>query len=106
MYPRISPLQLRKQLLIAESDLNRAQLVHDLQLVADGVRSVAYRARSFRSIATAAVVLVAGLAAFRRRRPVQSEAKPSWLQTILKGAGLISNLWLSLRSKGRDRDAT
>jgi hypothetical protein len=49
-------------------------------------------------------VLVAGLAAFRRGKPVDAGAKPSWLRTILKGAGLISTFWLAFRSQRRDRD--
>jgi hypothetical protein len=46
---------------------------------------------------------VAALAAFKRGKPVDADAKPSWLKTILKGAGLISTLWLAFRSKRRDR---
>jgi hypothetical protein len=72
--------------------------------MADGVRSVAGRAKTFNSIISSAAVLVAALAAFRRGRRAQAEAKPSWLQTILKGAGLISTLWLAFRSQRRDRD--
>ena len=34
----MNPLASRKQLLIAESELNRAQLVQDWQAVADGVQ--------------------------------------------------------------------
>jgi hypothetical protein len=102
--PRLNPLQSRKQLLIAESELNRAQLVREWETMADGVRSVADRAKFFASIASSVAVLVAGLAAFRRGKPAQAEAKASWLQTILKGASLVSTLWLAFRSPGRGRD--
>jgi hypothetical protein len=63
----MNPLESRKQLLIAESELNRAQLVADLAALTAGVRAITDRARSFGSIASSAAVLVAGLAAFRRR---------------------------------------
>jgi hypothetical protein len=102
--PRLNPLESRKQLLIAESELNRAQLVQEWQTMADGVRSVADQARTFSSVASATASLIAGLAAFQRGKPVDADAKPSWLRTILKGAGLISIVWQAFRSQGRGRD--
>ena len=99
----MNPLESRKQLLIAESEINRAQLVGDMAALAAGVRTLTDRAKSFGSIASSAAVLVAALAAFKRGKPVDADAKPSWLKTILKGAGLISTLWLAFRSKRRDR---
>jgi hypothetical protein len=99
----MNPLELRKELLIAESELNRAQLAADMAALTAEVRTLTDRAKSFGSIASSAAVLVAALAAFKRGKPVDADAKPSWLKTILKGAGLISTLWLAFRSKRRDR---
>ena len=99
--PRISPLESRKLLLIAESELNRAQLVQECMALTAGVRTLAGRARFFGSIASSAAVLVAGLAAFRRGKPVDAEVKASRWQTILKRAGMVSTLWLAIRSQGR-----
>jgi hypothetical protein len=95
----VSPLELRKQLLVAESNLNREQLAKDMAALTAGVRAIADRAKSFGSIASSAAVLVAGLAAFKHRKSEEPEAKPSWLRTILKGAGMASTLWLAFRSK-------
>ncbi len=102
--PRLNPLASRKQLLIAESDLNRAQLVQDWQAVADGVHSVADRARTLGSVVSTTTSLVAGLASFRRKKSAPAAEKPSWLQTLLKGAELISALWQAFRPRGRDQD--
>ncbi|MCU0783737.1 MAG: hypothetical protein MUF81_06755 [Verrucomicrobia bacterium] len=99
----MNPLESRKQLLIAESELNRAQLVGDLTALTAGVHTLTDRAKSFSAIASSAAVLVAGLAAFRCGKSVDADAKPSWLQTILKSAGLISTLWLAFRSQGREQ---
>ena len=99
----MNPLESRKQILIAESELNRAVLVGDLAALTAEVRTLTDRAKSFGSIASSAAVLVAGLAAFRRGKSVDDDARPSWAQTILKGAGLISNLWLAFRSPHRDQ---
>jgi hypothetical protein len=97
----MNPLASRKHLLVAESELNRALLVEDMATLTGEVRTLANRAKSFGSLASSAAVLVAGLAAFRRGPSGNTEAKPSWPQTILKGAGLISTLWLAFRSPGR-----
>jgi non-ribosomal peptide synthetase component F len=99
--PRMNSLESRKQLLIAESELNRAQLAGDMAALMADVRMLTDRAKSFSSIASSAAVLVAGLAAFRRGKPVDADAKPSRLQTILKGAGLISTLWLAFRPRSK-----
>ena len=99
---RMNPLESRKQLLIAESELNRAQLVQEWQTMAGEVRSLAHQARTISSLASAAASLVAGLLSFRRKRHEPAAEKPSWWQTILKGAGLVSTLWQSFRPPGRD----
>lgn len=96
----MNPLKSRKQLLLAESDLNRAQLVGELGALTEGVRALSDRARSLSLLASSAAVVVAALAAFQRGRPAARSTKPSRLQNILKGAGLMSTLWLAVRSPG------
>ena len=99
--PRLNPLESRKQLLIAESELNRAQLLQEWAALTAGVRTLTHRAKSFRSITSSAAVLMAGLAAFRRGKPGGADVKPSWFQSILKGAGIVSSLELAFRSQRR-----
>ena len=96
---RMNPLESRKQLLIAESELNRAQLVQEWQTMADGVRSVADRASTISSLASAAALLIAGLASFRGTRSAPAGEKPSWWQNLLKGAQLAGLLWSEFRSR-------
>jgi hypothetical protein len=98
----MNPLESRKQLLIAESELNRAQLIGDMAALTADVRTLTDRVKTYSSIASAAAVLVTGLAACQRGKCVDADAKPSWLQTILKGAGLVSTFWLAFRAKDHD----
>jgi len=100
----LTPLESRKQLLIAESELNRAQLTQDWGAIATGVRALTDRAKSFGSIVSSAAALATGLAAFRRHEPEDADPKPSWLRTFLKGAGMVSTLWLAFRGKGHDHE--
>src|ERR1700722_3553097 len=102
----MNKLQSRKQLLLAESELNRAQLVQEWEIVADGFRSGTHGAKSFTSVVSSAATMLAGLAALRRRLREQADGKSSWLNTILKTAGLLSDFWLAFRSPRRSRDET
>ena len=51
---RINPLESRKRLLIAESELNRAQLVGDVAALTAEIHTLAERAKSFGSVASSA----------------------------------------------------
>jgi len=100
----MNPLQSRKQLLLAESELNRAQLAGDMAALTADVRALTGRAKTIGLIASSATALLVGLAAFRRKKSAPAAGKPSWLPTILEGAGLVSSLWLAFRPQPRDRD--
>jgi hypothetical protein len=65
--------------LLAESELNRAQLAGDMAALKAGVRVLTSRAKFFGSIALSAAVLVAAMAAFQRCKSANAAAKPSWL---------------------------
>ena len=99
-YLHMNSLESRKQLLIAESELNRAQLVQDWQTMASEVHSLTNQARTLSSMASAAASLVAGLASCRRKTSTPGADKPSWWQTLLKGAGLVGSFWSEFRSRG------
>jgi len=66
------------------------------------VHTLAHRAKSFGTIASSAIVLVAGLAAFRQKKSADAGKKPSWLETMLKGAGLVASVWQTFRPQSRD----
>jgi hypothetical protein len=102
--PRLNPLQSRKQLLLAESALNRVQMAGDMAVMVAGVRTLHNRAKSIESITSSAAMLLTGLAAFQRARPTDVKTKSCWWQIVLKGAGLISTLWLASRPQTRDRN--
>ena len=101
--PRVNPLQLRKELLVAESELNRAQLIEEWQAMTVGVRTLGARVKTLGSVASVAALLVAGVSAFRRGRASSNEAHSSKLQMALKGAKLATSIWLAFRSRSRDQ---
>jgi hypothetical protein len=97
--PRVNPLELRKELLIAESEINRAQLFQEWQMMREGVHSVASRVKSVSSLAAAVAVLVAGVSAFRRSQAMPSGVKFSWFNPLMKGAQLANSLWQVFRAR-------
>ena len=98
----MTSLESRKLLLLAESELNRAQLIQEYQMVTDVVHALVHRAGNLVALASAAATLVAGVASLRCAQPPPAADKPSWLKTILKGAGLISTLWAAVRPPPKD----
>jgi hypothetical protein len=97
--PRLNALESRKQLLVAESELNRAHLLHELDTLAGEVHSLANQAKTIGSIASAVASLVAGLTSFRRQQRASAAEKPSWWQTLTKVAGTVSTFWASCRTR-------
>jgi hypothetical protein len=97
----MNPLESRKQLLIAESELNRAHLILEFQTMADEAHLLASQARTVGSFASAAATLVANFASFRRKKSAAAAEKSSWVRTILKGAGLAGSLWSEFRARSK-----
>jgi hypothetical protein len=98
---RLNSLASRKQLLIAESDLNRIQVVEGVAGLMAGATTLAGQMKSLASIGG---ILAIGIAAFRNAGASRPVTRSTWLQTALKAAGVVSNLWMAFRPKGRDRD--
>jgi hypothetical protein len=96
---RVNPLELRKELLIAESEINRAQLLDEWQTMSDGVHTVTHHVKIVSSLAGVAALVVAGISAFRRSQAMPSDAKTSWLSPLLKGAQLATSLWQAFRTR-------
>ena len=99
--PRVNPLQLRKELLIAESELNREQLVEEWRAMTVGIRTLGARAKYVGTLASAAALFVSGVSAFRRGRAASNGAKFSWLQTAVQGSKVVSSIWLAFRARSR-----
>ena len=93
------PLASRKQLLIAESELNRAQLTEEWGSMGDGVRDVAHRAKTIAGWTSSAVMLVAGVAALRHGPSAPGTAKSPWFQKILNGARVALTIWFAFRAR-------
>jgi hypothetical protein len=88
-------------MLIAESELNRAQLVQDWQTMAGEISALTHQARIIGSTASRAVALISGLSWFSQKKSPPIAKKHSWLQTIYKCAQMADSLWSQFRSPDR-----
>ena len=95
----LSPLESRKQLLLAESELNRDGLSEEWQAMTHSVQDLAHHVKTVAAWASSAALVVAGVSALRRDSPRSGIKKSSWFQKILKGARVASTLWLALRAQ-------
>lgn len=96
--PRVNLLAARKQLLLAESDLNRAQMIQEGRDINAEIHSLTHRVKQIAAMVSIITSLMAALSA--SRQPSTSPVnKSSWWQTLVNSTGLISSLWLTFRSR-------
>jgi hypothetical protein len=91
----------RKQLLVADSELNRAQLSQEWQTMTLGVANLGHRAKTMAAWASSAALLAAGVSTLRRGPVALGNVKSSWVQNILGGARLGSTIWFAFRNRGQ-----
>lgn len=95
----MTPLALRKQLLVAESELQRAQLAAQLNDCGAIVRGMIDRSSTYGSMLSSGATLLTGLASFQAGPAPGTAPRLSWLPGVLKVAGVVSTIWLAMRSR-------
>ena len=97
----LTPLDSRKQLLLVESELNRAQLLNELRDLNDEIHHLKGQVQAVGSLISSTAKLVTTFSAIGNaftHRNVGDNGKPSWLATLLNGVGTGASLWGALRS--------
>jgi len=107
--PRLKLLKARRQLLLAESDLNRARLLQEWIGLKGEVHHLTHQIRKVGSIASLAAALMEAFSAWRHGStgPAGRNGKTSWFSTLLKkaltGASLLGLLKSLFRQRGEVR---
>jgi hypothetical protein len=96
-HPSLSPLQARKQLLLLEADLHRAQFGTELGKLNHAVKAVVHQAASLGSMVSLAALLVSGLSGFRRKAP--TDRKPRLITRLFSLAKFATTAWIALRGR-------
>ena len=95
----LTPLESRKQLLLVESELNRAQLLNELRDFKNEIHHLKHQVWEIGSVAASAAKLATTFSAIGQAFSHRNEdKKPSWISTLLNGAKAGTSLWLLLRS--------
>jgi hypothetical protein len=97
----LTPLESRKQLLLAESEANRMQLSDEWHSLHEAMSGLAHQARSGLALASGASLLLGGWAAFLRLRRARRPIRSSWISSLINGARVAASLWLAQRSRSR-----
>ncbi|HEY1790286.1 MAG TPA: hypothetical protein VGJ73_19225 [Verrucomicrobiae bacterium] len=100
-------LESRKQELLAESEVNRIELLKELDTLKAEANHVKRRLRTAGSIASSVAAIAAAASFLRRRQPevpkTDNHAKGSWMAAALNGAQVGASLYFKLRSYMRQR---
>ena len=99
---QLKSLETRKQLLLIESELNRVQLLKELDEFKIEICHLKQQAGEISSLVSSATKLVSTVSAIGRAFSHEDEGgKGSWMSTLLKGAKIGTSLWLLLRGGRR-----
>jgi len=104
--PKLTSLETRKQLLLLESDLNRAQFVEAVQDWKDEFHQTKEHLTQFGSMVSLVGRLAATFSTVRRlfSRPAADGGKKSWLSLLFDGMTAGTSLWQMLSSHRRKHD--
>ena len=103
----LKTLDTRKQEILAQSDVNRIELLKDWETLKTEMHRVKKQLRAAGSIASSAVVLAAAASVFRRKHEppkTESQTRAPWVAAALNGARVGASLFMKLRSLKRERD--
>jgi hypothetical protein len=97
-------LETRRQLLLAESEVNRIELLREFDALKTAFKTetekVKTQVRTFGSIASSAALLAAGISLFRRgAKPAESNghSKMPWLAAAIEGARVGASLFSKIK---------
>jgi hypothetical protein len=105
----LKTLESRKQALLAESEVNRIELLKDWDSLKADVTRVKKQLRAAGSIASSAAVVATVATLFRRHHEQTAMAKPNshvkvpWVTAAINGARVGASLFFKMRSYMRER---
>jgi len=96
----LTALETRKQLLLVESELNRAQLINEVRDLKNEFHHLKRQLEAIGSIAASAAKLAGTFSSIGSvfSHHEKEDGKPSWISTLAKGARTGASLWVALKS--------
>ncbi|MEY2789103.1 MAG: hypothetical protein RLZZ34_2246 [Verrucomicrobiota bacterium] len=91
----MNPLEIRKRLLVAESDLLRVRLSEDFESLRSVWEQSGIRGRFWSDWVASLAAMVTGLGSLRSGISSDPVRPRSWVSRWVQGAGLLSSVWLA-----------
>jgi hypothetical protein len=104
---QLKSLEIRKQLLILESELNRTELLREVNHFKDEMARLKKQVATVGSIASSVAVLATTISFFRRRSAKGEKSSGStipWITAAIEGARIGSSLFSKIKSLFRERE--
>jgi hypothetical protein len=99
---QLTSLETRRQLLLVESELNRAQLLNEVRDFKSEIQRLKHQVGGIVSTAELATKVAGAFSDVGRAFSQRDEGeKPSWISTLLNGAKAGTSLWRLIRSGRR-----
>jgi len=98
----MNSLPSHKQLLIAESELNRLQLAGELACLKKAASSISGSAKSLASALSVVGIALTGWKTLTSNKSEPINAKPSTMSAALTVAELVLTLWMLFRTRARE----
>ncbi len=98
---QLTPLASRKQLLLMESELNRAQLLNELREFKSEIQQVKDQVQAIGSLASSAAKLSAtfsGIGNIFNPGAAGGNGQSSWIAKLLNGLRTGASIWGAIRS--------
>ncbi len=87
-----------KQILLAESDLNRLHLMDDIHAFRERCVHSKDRIHSAATLASSALMLLSGWDAYQQSKSTPQPKTPSWHSRLSRGIRLVTAVWQVIRS--------
>jgi hypothetical protein len=97
----LTPLESRKQLLLVESELNRAQLLNELRELNGEIRHIKSQVQAVGSLVSSAAKVATTFSAIGdvfTHSDTGENGKHSWFSTLMNGARTGAAIWGAMRS--------
>jgi hypothetical protein len=105
---QLTVIQARKKLLVAESEVNRAELLREIGALKGEITHIKKQMRTISSIASSAALVATAFSLFRNHRSSAENShgpkKTSWITAALAGARIGTSLFLKIKSMLRERE--
>lgn len=105
--PYLKGLETRKKLLLAESELNRAELTRDVDALQSEVAHLKKQAMAVGSLVSSGALIATAFSIFRRNKKSENSdgaSKLSWITAAIEGARIGTSVFQKIKSLFRERD--